>query len=207
MEDVMINVEKTKEQYGYDPTDLAPTSNKMVWWKCDKCGSERAYAYAYALRKQKKAQKEGTPELCQKCAHAHRKGKVSTRKVPTDQKAHYPLPPEVDRNLTMEKFGYDPETLSPWSRKRVVAICSVTGAECTPRRCSLNRYKSVMETGHFVSTGGYTGKRRKGVKATDETKQAMARSQKKRREREKASKEATPEPTTTPVTPTSSQPS
>jgi hypothetical protein len=73
---------------------------------------------------------------------------------------------------------------------------------CSPKRCGLNRYKSIIETGHFISGGAWTAKRRKGVKASAQTKQAMKDSQIKRRELEKAAKQA---PAATPTQPTAPQ--
>lgn len=180
----MINEKRTEEKYGYTSNALAPTSNLPVLWTCEGCGEEREYAYAYCLKKQEKAQTSGGKELCQKCSHAHRKG-VKTVKKNSGESSFMPLPPEVDVAATQERYGYDPRDLSPWSRKRVVVRCFETGEICSPRRCGLNRYKSIMETGHFISVGAWTAKRRKGVKASKETKAAMKKSQSMRRHREK----------------------
>ena len=197
----MIDEAKTLEKYGYTTKELAPTSNLPVWWTCDKddCGTEREYSYAYCLRKQKKAAETGGQELCQKCSHAHRKGKVSNKKI--QGKSYVELPPEVDVNATLERFGHDPHKLSPWSRQRIVVRCQKTGEVCTPRRCSLNRYKSILETGHFVSVGGWTAERRKGVKASSDTKTLMKDSQQKRRVREKKPVAPTQNPSIAPETP------
>jgi hypothetical protein len=198
MEDKMVNNEKTKQKYGYEISSLAPTSNLPVLWSCDECGEEREYSYAYCLKKTKKAESQGTKELCQKCSHAHRKGKVTTKKKAGD--AWLPLPPEVDVAATQERYGYDPRDLSPWSRKRVVVRCFETGVICSPRRCGLNRYKSIIETGHFISGGAWTAKRRKGIKVSSTTKQAMSKSQKNRRVREKTitPPASSPNPTVSP---------
>lgn len=198
----MIDADKTKQKYGYEVSSLAPTSTVPVCWKCDECGAEEEYSYAYCLRKQEAAKSRGTKELCQKCSHAHRKGQVTKKKV--EGQSYVNLPPEVDVKATMDRFGYDPQTLSPWSRKRIVVVCKESGKVCTPRRCGLNRYKSILETGHFISTGAWTAKRRKGVKASEETKKSMSQSQKNRRAKEKMPKPAvaatqkpvTPSPTT-----------
>lgn len=182
----MIDRNKTKEKYDYYPEELAPTSNLSVWTKCDKCGKEKDYSYAYALKKEEKARKENDGVmLCQVCSHSHRKGKAS---VVTKPKSWVALPPEVNVAKTVEMFGYDPTKLSPWSRKKIVVECAKTGVECYPRRCGLNRYKSVLETGHFYSTGALTAERRKGVKASSETKESMKLSQQKRRQKEKEDK-------------------
>jgi hypothetical protein len=85
----------------------------------------------------------------------------------------------------MERFGYDPYSLSPWSRDRVIVRCKVTGKICAPKRCSLNRYKSILETGHFISTGAWTAERRKGKKASPETIEKMKKNQQARRMKEK----------------------
>lgn len=196
----MIDETKTLEKYGYTTQELAPTSNLPVWWKCDECGEEREYSYAYCLRKKEKSGSTGGKELCQKCSHAHRKGKVSSKKI--EGKSHVDLPPEVDVKATMDRFGYDPHKLSPWSRQRIVVNCWKTGEVCTPRRCSLNRYKSIMETGHFVSVGGWTAERRRGKKASSETKTMMKESQQKRRRREKKPSDSAPAVSTPTTNPT-----
>lgn len=191
MEDSMVNSENTKAKYGYEPMSLAPTSNLPVLWSCDGCGEEREYSYAYCLKKKAKADACGGKELCQKCSHSHRKGKATVKKTTGD--AFLPLPPEVDIAATQDRYGYDPRDLSPWSRKRIIVRCFETGVICSPRRCGLNRYKSIIETGHFISVGAWTARRRKGVKASSTTKEAMSTSQKNRRVREKSP--------TTPVSP------
>lgn len=195
----MINAKKTLEKYKVDPQTLAPTSTQLVCWQCEECGSERDYSYAYCLRKQEMAKAKNSKEICQKCAHAHRKGKASQTKNPD---SFLPLPPEVDAVATMERFGHDPYKLAPWSRKRVVVKCQVTGKICTPRRSGLNRYKSIVETGHFVSIGAWTAGRRKGVKASTETKEAMKKSQQARRTSEKLGVSKSPQSAPVPQPPT-----
>lgn len=183
----MVNEEKTQAKYGYATNALAVTSNLPVVWTCPKCGEEREYAYAYCLKKAEKSQAAGTADCCQKCSHQHRRGKSTVSKNPG--KTFLPLPPEVDVAATMDRYGYDPRDLSPWSRKRVIVRCFETGVICSPKRCGLNRYKSIIETGHFISGGAWTAKRRKGVKVSAKTKKAMKESQIKRRAQEKTIKE------------------
>lgn len=179
----MINEQETKSKYGYETNSLAPTSNLPVWWKCDNCTFEREYSFAYCLKKKEHSESTGGQELCQKCSHAHRKGKATTKKQ-TGQ-TWQPLPPEVDISATQDRYGYDPRDLSPWSRKYIIVRCSDTGVVSEVKRCGINTSKSVIETGHYSSVGACTAKRRKGVKASEDTKKAMAESQKNRREREK----------------------
>lgn len=179
----MINEVATKEKYGYETNSLAPTSNLPVVWKCDKCSSEREYSFAYCMKKKAHAQENGGVELCQKCAHSHRVGKATVKK--TEGQSWLPLPPEVDISATQDRFGYDPRDLSPWSRRYVIVRCADTGVVSEVKRCGFNTSKSVQETGHYSSVGACTAKRRKGVKASEETRLAMAESQKNRRTREK----------------------
>lgn len=178
----MILKEKTKQVYGYEAESLAPTSAMPVFWQCDNCSYERQYSYTYYLKKKEHSSETDGKELCQKCGHSHRKGTAS--KV-VNKNSFYPLPPETDIQATMERFGYDPYSLSPWSRDRVIVRCKVTGKICSPKRCSLNRYKSIIETGHFISTGAWTAERRKGKKASEETIQKMKKNQQARRMKEK----------------------
>jgi hypothetical protein len=187
----MIDWKKTKEKYGYGEGELPKTSRERVVWHCDNdnCEAafdirEREYEYVYAYKKAQKAKKEGKPELCQKCSHSHRKGKVSEKR----EKTHLPLPPEVSVELTMERFGYDPYKLSPWSRKKLVLVCE-EGQEHVTTRAQLNLNKSVKETGHYKPISWWTRKRRKGLKLSKETKEQMKESQQNRRAREKQQRE------------------
>lgn len=182
----MINRDKTKLKYGHTADNLAPTSKEKVVWQCDNesCSSERTFTYSYYLKKQEKAFKdhEGN-ELCQKCSHAHRVGKHEKKEV-TKYPALSTLPQEVNINQTIEIYGHDPRTTSSWSRKYVVLNCSCCGKETETRRCNLNTYKSILETGHFKCTGCWTKERRTGQKASAETKMKQKVSQQKRRIKE-----------------------
>lgn len=175
----MINREKTKLKYGYFPEDLSDTSNKPVVWQCDRegCKNEHDYSYAYCLKKADKALHEGKSESCQKCSHSHRKG---TSLPPQNKIKAHPLPPEVNLGKTMELFGINAEDLTPWSRQQVILDCKC-GKESITKRCVLNLNKSVIETGHYKCVGCCTKSRRKGKKASAETKAKMKASQRKRR--------------------------
>lgn len=192
----MINQEKTKEKFGYYPDDLAQTSSSSVIFRCDKCLQEEELSYAYALKKYKKSIKTTGEELCQKCSHAHRIGKVS---VKADKSKPLPLPPEVNLSKTMELYGINAEDLSPWSRQKVCLSCAC-GKQSETKRCSLNSSKSILETGHYKCTGCWTRERRAGLKLSDETKKKMAKSQQKRRNKNKVTKLPT-RPTYAPLQP------
>lgn len=178
----MIKAEQTKLKYGYAPEDLSPASIRWICWQCDNCGHEREYRYSYWWRYKAGESKE----LCQKCSHSHRQGRVV---IDVDKGSAQPLPPEVMIEETKKTLGYDPRDLSPWSRKEVIVKCSVLGTLHYTRRCSLNRNKAVIETGHFISTGGYTKSRRLGTTVSEETKQLMSHGQKIRRKIELEEKE------------------
>lgn len=194
----MIDWEKTKRELGYGKEDLPPTSKEKVFWKCDnpKCEAdhdkkERMHTYDYALLKQEKAAKrEDGLDLCQKCSHAHRKGKVSEKKT----KSHLPLPPETNCEKTYElskTLGgepYYPEQLSPWSRNPIVL--TFEGKDYEVPRANLNKYKSMIEMGCYRPVSWWTEQRRKGVKASKETREQQKLSQSKRRKREQAEKQA-----------------
>ena len=184
----MIDSEKTFTRYGYEVKSLSRTSNLPVWWRCDKCSLEREYAFAYCLKKEEYAKNHNQGgEYCQKCSHEHRKGKATVKKV--QGQSWQSLPPEVDVEGTIKRYGYDPLKLSPWSRKLVLVRCFKTGELFEVRRCGFNTSKSVIETGHYISVAGCTGDRRKGVKVSEETKKLMAEAQKTRRQREKEENE------------------
>lgn len=180
----MINREKTKVKYGYFPEDLAQNSESKVVWSCDKCSAERTYTYSYYLKKRDVSfEKHEGHELCQKCSHSHRVGHTS--KLETTKYPAIELPKEVNIEETIKIFGHDPQKMSPWSRGYVILNCSCCNKETETRRCSLNTYKSILETGKFKCTGCWTKERRQGVKASEETKNKQKSAQQKRRNKEK----------------------
>lgn len=198
----MINWEKTilksKEdaEFAKVPDRVAKTTKLKVVWCCDnpECDApsdvkERDFEYNYARKKEEAAESAGKPALCQRCSHAHRRGK-STKST---EKSHLPLPPEVSDELTLQEYGYTASELKPWSRKHVVIEYFDEDNDrhiYTPTRAQLNTYKSVKETGHFKPTSWWTKQRRSGSKASAETKALMKESQKKRREEEKKDRQA-----------------
>lgn len=185
----MINKEKTKLKYGHFGENLPENSSKKVVWQCDQagCSYERSFTYSYYLKKVTVAfEKHDGKELCQKCSHAHRKG------VPLNHASHEiktiplaVLPPEVNVERSIEIYGVDPTKLSAWSRKNIVLNCFGCGKESDTKRCNLNTYKSIKETGHFQCIGCWTKKRRVGSKASEETKNKQKQSQINRRQKEK----------------------
>lgn len=193
----MIDWKKTKEKYGYEKQDLAPTTQQHnVVWRCDNpnCDAdpdkkEREMVYGYARQKEEKAKKEGKPCVCQKCSHAHRKGKTTESK----SKTALPLPPEINREKTYElskTLGgepYYPEQLSDWSRRPVVL--TFEGQDYTIPRANLNTLQSMKEMGVYRPVAWWTQKRRKGITASKKTRERQKMSQQKRREQEKKDKE------------------
>lgn len=173
----MKNREKTKLKFGYFPEDLSPSSLKPIIWDCSGCGSTSETAYGYFLKKEKKTKNEEKDIFCQKCCHAHRKGKAVVKQQKSKPQ---PLPPQVDYAKTMEAFGINADDLSPWSREQIFMKCGC-GKESLTKRCSLNTYKSIVETGEFKCTGCWTKTRRTGAKASEATRQKMRNSQQKRR--------------------------
>lgn len=193
----MIDWKKTEEKYGYTEANLPPTSKNKVIWHCDNqlCQApldvrEREFEFNYARKKREKSLKENKAELCQRCSHNHRKGKVS----PARKHSALPLPPETSDKLTEEKFGYKASELPPWSRDPVVLVFIDENNQESihiVKRCQLNTNKSVVETGHYRPIAWYTKQRRSNVTVTEETKSLMKKSQNMRREREKIEKEET----------------
>ena len=193
----MINWEKTiqksKEdtEFAEGPELVSKTTKQKVVWECDNkdCDApsdvkEREFEYNYARKKEEKAKKEGKPALCQRCSHAHRRGKTTVSK----ERSHLPLPPEVSDELTFQEYGYYATKLKPWSRKHVVVEYFDEDGDrhiYTPTRAQLNTYKSVQEFGHFKPTSWWTKQRRSGKKASEDTKQLMKESQQKRRDTER----------------------
>lgn len=127
----MINHSRTLELFNIETSNLAVSSNHLVIWNCERCGKESENAYAYVLKKVSKAKTSGKPCVCQKCSHSHRLGmKNIVYRVSQAVK----LPPEILIQETIERFGYDPRKISPWSRQRILVRCSVTGEICSPKR-------------------------------------------------------------------------
>lgn len=193
----MIDWEKTKEKFGYSKEDLAPTTQQhKVVWKCDNpnCDAEpdkrvRELVYGYAKKKEDKAKAEGKPCVCQKCSHAHRKGKMTRSK----NKTALPLPPEVNREKTYEyskTLGgepYYPEQLSDWSRRPIVL--TFEGQDYTIPRANLNTLESVKKWGIYRPVAWWTQQRRKNKKASSKTREKQKLSQRKRRDKERKDKE------------------
>jgi hypothetical protein len=172
----MINVEKTKRFFGYNIHDASSTSKPVVA-NCDECSSEMIYSsLEYCHRKLKRDGKI----KCQLCGHSHRRGQED-KKAPKETLPPAPLPPEVDIEMTAATYGYNPVDLPPWSRKKLVVRCSVLQNFHHVQRCTLNRFKSVLETGHYISVGGFTKLRRAGTKVSLETREKMRKSQAMRR--------------------------
>lgn len=192
----MINWDKTfklaKEDDSFaDTQNLAKTSNKKVVWTCENenCQAsddkkERHFVFSYVRKKSLKAKAEGKPELCQLCSHAHKKGIYYKKKEDSAKD----LPPQINDQKTFEKYGYYAKDLKPWSRQRVVLTCDC-GRDCESTRSQLNTYKSIKETGEFTCKGCWTEARRKGIKASEETKEMMKLSQQNRRKSEKQKRE------------------
>ena len=193
----MIDWKETQKRFGYVKEDLAPTTQQhKVVWRCDNpnCEAEpdkkeREFVYNHARKKEEKAAKANKPCVCQKCAHAHRKGKVSESKGQTA----LPLPPEINREATYElskTLGgepYYPEELSGWSQRPVVL--TFEGENYTIPRSNLNTLKSMKEMGCYRPVAWWTRERRTGIKASKETKAQQKKSQQKRRSQEKEAKE------------------
>lgn len=189
-----INWEKTSASYPYNEETIEHLENKAkkhVFVTCENsnCSSihrERLLEFGYALKKIKKAKDNEKPLLCQACSHAHRIGK-SEHKKENKIKA-LPLPPEVNSELTKERFGYYPEELANWSKSEVVVICGC-GKENEIKRSYLNTYKTMVEENHYKCVGCVTREKRTGFKVSEETKNKQKLAQKKRREIEKERKD------------------
>ncbi len=177
----MILIALTKEKNNVEVSALPISSNQLVWWQCDNCGLQREFNYAYARRKEKMARENGVEDLCQRCSHSHRKGKPQ---IGSGKCRILALPPETMVEETKAKFGYDPFSLGGFSRKSVLVKCSVLGTIHEVRRIELNRSKSILETGHYISIGGVVKRRMKGKKVSLKTRKLMSESQIKRRKLE-----------------------
>lgn len=188
-----INWQKTSESYPYDENSIESLENKAkkhVYVTCENltCSSihrERLLEYGYALKKVNKAKSEDKPFLCQTCSHAHRIGKTEHKKENKIQAL--PLPPEVNSELTKERFGYYPEELANWSKLEIVIVCGC-GKENEIKRSYLNTYKTMIESNHYKCVGCVTREKRTGFQVSEETKQKQKIAQQKRREIEQANK-------------------
>lgn len=107
-----IDVEKTKELLGFDPSVKA-VSKDYVFVNCDGCGESRKMAFWRAK----------TSTTCKSCQL-----KRTYQKKLDESDINYDLHPcfkfvEVDETIT--SFGYDPRKLPSSSSKKVIHRCSV----------------------------------------------------------------------------------
>ena len=105
----MILREATIKYKGYDPEDLLSQSRKRVCCACNDCGRIRW------------VKKSCYRDLCVSCAQKLRM-KLSKSKFVSEKNRFIPNT-QIDRILTIEKFGYDPIDLSKRSGRKVIRIC------------------------------------------------------------------------------------
>ena len=105
----MIDEDRTMQLYGYTSDMLKPKSNKPIVKVCDECGEYKVVP-KYAYR-----------NLCGSCSHK-RPQKLSKPKFVKEADRFIPNT-QIDRILTIEKFGYDPIDLKPRSNRKVIRIC------------------------------------------------------------------------------------
>ena len=109
----MIDEDRTMQLYGYYSSDLSPKSNKPIVKVCDKCGEYKVI------------KKNNYHNLCRSCSHKH-PCKLPKPKFVEDQD-RFIINTQIDRILTIEKFGYDPVDLTKGSGRKVIAICQDCG--------------------------------------------------------------------------------
>ena len=103
----------TIEKFGYDPIDLKEKSKKQIISICKDCG------------KIKITTKNLYYPLCKSCAIKKRWSLPKPGVIVEDDK--YLNNTQIDRILTINKFGYDPIDLIKGSHRKVIAICKKCG--------------------------------------------------------------------------------
>jgi len=124
IENTHIDRIETIKQFGYDPIDISPKSSRDVVAICKKCGKSRAVKrYNYA-------------DLCKSCS--------TGCKLPSpgfvEEKDRFINGTQIDRILTIDKFGYDPVDLPIKSCKDVVVVCKECGKHSIVRRRDCKKF-------------------------------------------------------------------
>ena len=110
----MIDEDRTLQLYGYTSDMLKPRSSKKPIVKvCDECGK-------YSI-----TTKNIYQPLCKSCA-AIKRWKLPKIKFVLEQDRFIPNT-QIDRILTIKKFGYDPINLKLKSGRKVIRICKTCG--------------------------------------------------------------------------------
>lgn len=164
----LINVEKTLEMFGYDPTFLKKYSEKVVLVKCPNCLEEREAPFCSANKskfcshcsKSKENPSNIFPEkhifTCENCK-AQRPAyfsQVKGRKICKScriekQKKNIDIYTEeellhINVKKTKEVFGYDISEIKKKSKNRVYCICSECKEECIKLISDALRTKRCM---------------------------------------------------------------
>lgn len=143
-----VLIEETFKEMGYRPDKISPMAKVPVLVRCSVTGEvhERILGRLWM----NKSIKNTGRYISQRGALIKiREGKTSQ---PTTRRFNIvPLPTNVDIELTLFHFGYDPRELGAWSRKYVVVFCPIAQDFFRVRREHFNYSKSVRENGvHIV---------------------------------------------------------
>ena len=150
----MIDEDRTMQLYGYTSDMLSKFSRKPIVKVCDECGE-------YKIVK-----KSAYRDLCVSCSH---KGehKLPKPKFVKDQDRFIPNT-QIDRILTIEKYGYDPVDLTKGSHKLIVRICQQCGKN------DLIEYKTCYNLCHSCSMIGKNLGKNLGKKRSEKIKQQQS---------------------------------
>lgn len=134
-----INIAETMKAFGYDPLQFNPFSSRKIIANCSFC-LKRYETSLNTLNKSKYITCRKCTGISSQYALTHSELTPSQFFVFLKSKHHEMvtgLVNYIDVDMTIEKFGYDPLTLSPNSSKRVVSKCQYCNDEITPSMASL----------------------------------------------------------------------
>jgi hypothetical protein len=149
-----VNEEETLRRFGYTSSQLGPKSQKPIVCKCDFCNN----GYVTNLQSIKRGKRFTTCKSCLSISVEYSRVKSLQDK---HEFYHSKRPvvdfSMVDIDLTLEKFGYDPRLVSPFSERKLVAKCCYCSTLTDTRfeyltkqkfkiTCKRCRHKKTIET-------------------------------------------------------------
>jgi hypothetical protein len=120
IEGTFIDRIETIKRFGYDPLDLVSGSGKKVVVMCKECRELRVLIRQHCC------------DTCTKCTHLQRGVLPEPNFVAEEDR--FIKGTQIDRILTIDKFGYDPIDVPPDSYKDVIIVCKECGNHRILRR-------------------------------------------------------------------------
>ena len=139
---------------GYDPNTLSKESHKRICVSCNNCGRIR-----YSIFRDYK-------NLCGSCSQQKRRKLLILNFIKESDR--FIINTNIDRILTIKKFGYDPINLSKGSHRKIITICQKCGK--SSNICKYNIY--IYKYPNLCNSCSKSGKNSHmfGTHLSDETK-------------------------------------